>query len=131
MVVAGQTDLALEPSKAVGLSVRLDRNNGFYSRVPIDVLNLPFGVRVLDTGLNGILVREHETERSMEIYAEPWVKPMERTIYIQARIETVSASPQPVFLSVPIKLRIGQPEPEPAKQVVWSSEQAHAFLREL
>jgi hypothetical protein len=36
-----------------------------------------------------------------------------------------------VFLSVPIKLRIGQPEPEPAKQVVWSSEQAHAFLREL
>lgn len=100
------TQLALEPGKSAWIEVKLDRNNGFTSRVPIDALNLPFGVRVLDTGLNGILVREDEFTRSMEIYAEPWVKPMSRTIYAQARIEARSPG-RMVFVSRPITLTIG------------------------
>ena len=106
VVKTNLTQLALEPGESAWIEVELDRNNGFTSRVPIDALNLPFGVRVLDTGLNGILVREDEYTRSMEIYAEPWVKPMSRTIYAQARIESRSPG-RMVFVSRPITLTIG------------------------
>ena len=87
------------------LPFRLDRFNGFTSRVPIEVLNLPYGVSVMDTGLNGILVRENERDRAMNIYVEPWVKTMEREIYIQARIEAPSNGTMK-FLSQPVTLKI-------------------------
>jgi hypothetical protein len=55
--------------------------------VPIDVRGLPHGVRVLNIGLNGILVLPGQTEREVVIYAEPWVKPMERPVVVLARSE--------------------------------------------
>jgi hypothetical protein len=107
IVARGEESVTLAQDGSSSISVRLDRFNGFDGRVPIDVLNLPYGVRVLDTGLNGVLVRAGETDRSMELYAEPWVPAMSRTIYIQAQIET--SSPQkPEFLSQAIQLHIGQ-----------------------
>ncbi len=106
IVVRDQPTVDLVPGANSRVAVHLDRFNGFDGRVPIDVINLPYGVRILDTGLNGILVRDGEFDRSMELYAEPWVPAMNRTIYIHARIET--RSPQPLeFLSEPIELRIG------------------------
>ena len=105
-VANGENRVAIAPGTSGWVSVRLDRANGFTSRVPIEVLNLPYGVRVLDTGLNGILVREGETDRKMEIYVEPWVKPMDRKIYIQALIEAQSPM-KPTFLGEPIELAIG------------------------
>ena len=98
-----ETKLAIRPGESQWLSIKLERQNGFSSRVPINVLNLPFGVRVLDTGLNGILVREGETERSMEIFVEPWVKPMKQNLYVQARIEAPSNG-RLLFISEPIVL---------------------------
>lgn len=102
----GVERIAIEPGKSGQMSVKLARANGFDSRVPINVLNLPFGVTVMYTGLNGILVREGETDRSMELYVEPWVRPMQRKIYIQAQIETQTPQ-KPVFLGEPILLDIG------------------------
>ncbi|MBI2422733.1 MAG: hypothetical protein HYV27_07875 [Candidatus Hydrogenedentes bacterium] len=113
-VVRQQPDLLVQADKPIlelgsgatsALAVHLDRFNGFSSRVPIDVLNLPHGVYVLNTGLNGILVRGGEHDRTMEIYAEPWVAPMEREIYVKARIESPSTG-RLVFISQPIRLRI-------------------------
>ncbi len=105
LVTHDQTTVSLAPGTSSRVAVHLDRFNGFDGRVPIDVKNLPYGVRILDTGLNGILVREGEFDRSMELYAEPWVTELSRTIYIEARIET--SSPQPhVYLSEPIELSI-------------------------
>lgn len=105
VVKDGETTLELAPGQLGAISVKLARANGFDSRSPISVLNLPFGVRVMYTGLNGILVREGETDRKIEILAEPWVKPMTRKIYIQAMIETQTAQ-KPAFLGEPIELRI-------------------------
>ena len=48
---------------------------------------LPHGVRVLNIGLNGILITERDTRREVVLYAEPWVKPMERPIVVLARSE--------------------------------------------
>ncbi len=104
----GEERVAITPGQSGWISVKLDRANGFNSRVPIDVLNLPFGVRVMDTGLNGILVRDGEFERRMEIFVEPWVAPITRNIYVQARIETVSSA-QPLFIGEPIELSIVPP----------------------
>jgi hypothetical protein len=113
-VVRQQPDLVVHADRALleipqgasgPLAVRLDRFHGFTSRVPIDVLNLPYGVSVMDTGLNGILVRENETERGMNLYVQPWVESMEREIYIRARIEAPSNGTMK-FLSQPIQLKI-------------------------
>ncbi|MBI1785197.1 hypothetical protein HYR69_08635, partial [Candidatus Sumerlaeota bacterium] len=103
--------LAIKPGETVTLPVKLDRFNGFTSRVPLSVLNLPFGVRVIDTGLNGILVREDETDRTITIYSEPWAAPITRKIYVQARIETRSA--QPTFVGEPVELQVGEGNPDP------------------
>ncbi|MBI4557696.1 MAG: hypothetical protein HY706_08940 [Candidatus Hydrogenedentes bacterium] len=99
------TQVAIAPGQSNWIAVHLERQNDFTSRVPIDVLNLPFGVRVMDTGLNGILVRDGENDRRMEIYVEPWVAPTARRIYIQALIEARSPT-KPVFLSEAIDLQI-------------------------
>jgi len=113
-VVTPQPDLFVRADKALievdqgssgPLTVALDRFNGFTSRVPIEVLNLPYGVSVMDTGLNGILVRENETGRAMNLYVQPWVAPMEREIYIQARIEAPSNGDMK-YLSQSITLRV-------------------------
>ena len=56
------------------MTVKIERRNGFKGRVPLDVKGLPHGVRVLDIGLNGILITERDTEREVVIYAEPWVE---------------------------------------------------------
>jgi len=44
-------------------------------------------VRVLDIGLNGILITEKETERVIVIYAEPWVEAMDHPIVVVAKRE--------------------------------------------
>jgi len=106
LIVRRDTErLPIAPGDSEWLGVHLERHNGFSSRVPISLLNLPFGVRVLDTGLNGILVREGEHDRSMEVFVEPWVQPGTHTIYVQARIESTSPG-RMVFISEPIELEI-------------------------
>ena len=67
--------------------VKVERRNGFKGRIPLDVLGLPHGVRVLHIGLNGILVTERDTEREVFLYAEPWVKPMEHPFVVLANRE--------------------------------------------
>ena len=41
--------------------MNVERRNGFTGRIPLEVRGLPHGVRVLDIGLNGILITEKET----------------------------------------------------------------------
>jgi len=82
-----QTEVALEPGHQVTLTVQIERRRGFTGRVPLEVRGLPHGVRVLDIGLNGILVNENEARRAIVIYAEPWVAASSRPIVVLARRE--------------------------------------------
>ena len=82
--------------------VRVERRNGFKGRVPLDVLGLPHGVRVLNVGLNGILITERETSREVVLYAEPWVKPMERPLVVLARREGTAGE----FAAKPLPLKV-------------------------
>jgi hypothetical protein len=53
----------------------------------IDVRGLPHGVRVLDIGLNGILITESEATRTFVIYAEPWLSQMRQPFVVLAQRE--------------------------------------------
>lgn len=79
--------LTIRPGGEARLRVKVERRNGFKGRVPLDVLGLPHGVRVLNVGLNGILLTERDSEREIVLYAEPWVQPMEVPIVVLSRRE--------------------------------------------
>jgi hypothetical protein len=82
-----QADITVKAGSTVKLLVKVERKNGFAGRIPLDVRGLPHGVRVLDIGLNGILITETETARTVVIYAEPWVEAMDHPIVVLARRE--------------------------------------------
>jgi hypothetical protein len=82
-----ESEITVEPGKETRLTVKIERRNGFAGRVPIEVKGLPHGVKVADIGLNGILITEKETVRTMRIYCYPWVEPMEHPIVVLAKRE--------------------------------------------
>jgi WD40 repeat protein len=81
------SQIAMTPGREARFVVEVERRGKFAGRVPVDVRGLPHGVRVLDIGLNGILITERETSREVVLFAEPWVKPMEHPIVVLARSE--------------------------------------------
>lgn len=97
-----QSRIAIHPGGISALKLKAERGEAFKGRIPIDVRNLPYGVRVLDIGLNGVLITEREQEREIRIYAEPWVKPQQRPFYAVGRAENAgtSDSTPPVMLDV-------------------------------
>ena len=87
ITTTAQSVVTIRPGTETRFLVRVERRNGFQGRVPLDVLGLPHGVRVLHVGLNGILVTERESEREIFLYAEPWVRPMEHPFIVLSRRE--------------------------------------------
>jgi WD domain, G-beta repeat len=80
-------ELMIRPGNQARLTVKIDRRNDFKGRVPLEVRGLPHGVRVLDVGLNGILITERDTEREVAIFAESWVKPMDHPFVVLSKRE--------------------------------------------
>jgi hypothetical protein len=87
VTATGQSEVTVRPGGEARLTVTVERRHGFAGRIPIDVRGLPHGVRVLDIGLNGILITEKETTRTIVIYAEPWVEETAHPIVVLARQE--------------------------------------------
>jgi hypothetical protein len=97
-----QQAVEIRPGRETRFTVDIERQGNFKGRVPLDVKGLPHGVRVLNVGLNGILVTERETSREVVLFAEPWVKPMERPIVVLSRREGVNAE----FAAKPLTLKV-------------------------
>ncbi len=106
VVTAETREIVLEPGGTAEVTVAIQRQNNFGGRVPIEVRNLPPRVRVLDVGLNGVLLNETETRRSVTLEALPTAEPVEQLIYVSGMVETRSplqtsyAAPQPIVLKV-------------------------------
>ena len=81
------SEIAIHPGRETRFVVRIERRGKFTGRVPVEVRGLPHGVRVLDIGLNGILITERESSREVVLYAESWVRPMEHPIVVLAKSE--------------------------------------------
>lgn len=79
--------VTIVPGQEARIKVKIERHNKFTGRVPLEVRGLPHGVRVLDIGLNGILINPNETEREITLYCEPWVNPMEHPFIVLAKRE--------------------------------------------
>lgn len=87
-VVVEPSTAEIEPGQEVKFTVSIERRNGFQGRVPVDVLNLPHGLRVLDVGLNGVLINENETSRSFVVTCDPWATGGSWPFFAAARVES-------------------------------------------
>ncbi len=112
LMTAETKEVTLEPGGAAQITVSIARQGDFRGRVPVEVRNLPPRVRVLDVGLNGVLLNEDETRRSFTIDALPNAEPVDQLIYVSGAIETRSgqqnsyAAPQAIRLHVKPKTAV-------------------------
>ncbi len=101
-VSARPNRVVIHPGARISMTLAVQRAPAFSGRVPIEVKNLPQGVKVLDIGLNGVLVTETQVERSVFLQAEPWVQPMVRPFYAVGKAESAGTDDS----SPPIELVI-------------------------
>ncbi len=102
-VTAEPAQLAIEPGKSTTVTLHIQRQNGFKGRVPCSVRNLPPGVRVVNVGLNGVLVTESQSSRTFTLHAEDWAKPITQPFYVVGEVESNSPTMHP---SAPITLQV-------------------------
>jgi hypothetical protein len=96
----------IRPGQELRFTVKIERRGDLKARIPVDVINLPHGLRVLDVGLNGVLINEQETERSFVVICDPWAPAGEHPFYAAPRIE---ARQNERFPSAAITLRVVKP----------------------
>lgn len=102
-VTAEPGNVVIAPGQEVKVTLHVERENGFKGRVPCYVANLPPGVRVVNVGLNGVLVTETQTTRTFTLRAEDWAKPIQQPIYVVGQVESNSSTFHP---SAPLALRV-------------------------
>jgi hypothetical protein len=107
VTMTAQTKLVeLEAGKTAEIAVAIERQNGFGGRVPVAVMHLPPRVKLVDIGLNGVLINENESRRTFTIEALPNAEPTEQLIYVGGVVETRSglpstyAAPEAILLKV-------------------------------
>jgi len=98
-----QDKIRISPKGEAQVTLAVERFNGFKGRVLFRLQDLPYGVRPIDVGLNGVMIAENETERTFTLECRPFVKPEARTIYavgiVEALVSTEHSS-EPVLLEV-------------------------------
>jgi hypothetical protein len=112
VVTTDAKEVSLEPGKDATITLHIERRNGFKGRVPCLIQNLPPGVRVVNVGLNGVLVTDAQTSRTFTLRAEDWAKPIQQAIYVVGMVESNSPTMHP---SAPVTLNVISAEIESAK----------------
>ena len=102
-VYAKTLKVRLTPGGEAKATLAIERDNGFKGRVLFRIQDLPFGVRPTNVGLNGIMIPENETERTITLDCRPWVKPTNKPIYAVGLVEALVQTEHP---SIPITLEI-------------------------
>ena len=103
VVTTEPRQVSIEPGKEATVTLHVERHNGFKGRVPCSVENLPPGVRVVNVGLNGVLVTEAQSSRTVTLRAEDWAQPIKQQIYVVAMVESNSPTRHP---SGPLLLQV-------------------------
>ncbi len=93
-------ELVIAPGETISATLRIERN-GFKDRVAFEALkqNLPHGVIVDNIGLNGVLIPEGKTQRTIYLTAAKWTPETTRPFYLKANAEGGQTS-WPVLLRV-------------------------------
>ena len=79
-------EVNIVPGQETQVRLSVERR-GFAGRIAFEVFNLPHGVIVNDIGLNGVLIVEGQTERTVFLAAEDWIPEQSRLFYAQANVE--------------------------------------------
>jgi hypothetical protein len=95
---ASGDEVVIRPGTTVTCELSIERN-GFNDRVQFDVDNLPHGVIVDNIGLNGVLIPEGMTTRTLYLTAADWVPATRRQFFAVAKAEGDQAS-SPLWLRV-------------------------------
>ncbi len=82
-VLIEPAELTLAPGSTITATLKVERH-GYDDRVPISVLNLPHGVIVDNIGLNGVLIPEKQTERTIFLKAAPWMTDLDRYFFAES-----------------------------------------------
>lgn len=97
LVAAQPHQIVLKPGETTSVTIHVTRENGFKGRVPCQVENLPPGVRVVNVGLNGVLVHSDESSHTFKLKAESWARSAVQPIYVvgdvESNVSTSHASP--------------------------------------
>ncbi len=92
VVAADSREVTLAPGKEVIVSLHVQRRNDFKGRVPCNIVNLPPGVRVVNVGLNGVLVHQGQNTQSFTLKAEDWAQAIQQPIYVVGTVESDSST---------------------------------------
>jgi hypothetical protein len=106
LMTAETKEVTLTPGGKAEITVAIARQGDFKGRVPVEIRNLPPYVRVLDVGLNGVLITEDESRRSFTIEALPMAQPADQMIYVSGDVETRSSQQSSYAAPQPIRLRV-------------------------
>src|SRR5262249_52554996 len=90
LMTAETKEVTIAPGGKAEITVSIKRQGDFRGRVPVEVRNLPPHVRVLDVGLNGVLITEDESRRAFTIEALSSAAPVDQLIYVSGVLETRS-----------------------------------------
>lgn len=93
----------IRPGETISLVVRAERQEGFTTEVSMGNeqagRNLPFGAFVDNIGLNGLLIRENESERQFFITADPVTEPGRRMFFLTGNVDG-GLTTRPITLEV-------------------------------
>ena len=95
----------IAPGKLVKFRVTLERRSGFADRVPVQILNLPTSMFVVDLGLNGVLINENTTTQTFVVGCYPFVRPGKYPFYASGKQEKKDLT----FAAPPIVLEVDNP----------------------
>jgi hypothetical protein len=93
---------SISPGQQLKFTVSIERRNAFAGRVPVEVLNLPHGLHVIDVGLNGVLINETETSRTFVLTCDAWAEPGPVLFYAAPKVEAKNER----HASEPIRLEV-------------------------
>ena len=91
-------ELVIHPGETIAARIRVERKE-FNERISFNPHNLPHGIIVDNIGLNGVLIPEGETERTVFITAAPWVPEQTRPFFFEAQQDAKPTTP-PLMLQV-------------------------------
>lgn len=92
------SELVIEPGTTITAKLKIERN-GYDDLVTFEADNLPHGVIVDNIGLNGVLIRAGETERTIFLTASRWLSDLSRPFQMVEQQQGGQSSP-PVMLHV-------------------------------
>ncbi len=92
IVTAEPREVTIEPGGKAEFTFTVERRNNFHGRVPCNALGLPPGVTIDNTGLNGVMIVEGKTSRTIKLTATDWAPAGEQPFYVVAQVESNSTT---------------------------------------